>query len=194
MAKVKKNRPPKKIKPKIVWQENKTEIARETEKPVAPRSNRFGTPTGVAVFLLIALSSLLLPKDQFQTNKEKVLRNPNDIETRLNLAEEFIKNNQLNEAEKELLTVSNKQQSVGKFEELWQKWQEENPTELKKLIEKREKFVSENPTYRDGYLKLTLYYFKLGNPDKAKENLQKAIALDPNFETSREIKKVLGGN
>lgn len=213
MAKVKKTK--KKItrfrgweikKPQI-WLENKIVAARIMAKPVAARAvSRFGLPVGAAAFLLIVLFSLLLPKDQFQISKEKVFKNPNDIEAHLNLAEEFLKNNDLQKTETELVktyniqhTTNNKEgekvlSATSRFEELWQKWQEENPTELKKLIEKREKFVSENPTYRDGYLKLTLYYFKLGNPDKAKENLQKAIALDPNYEVSRKIEKELGEN
>lgn len=185
-----------------VWWENKIERTRSFLKPYAARASRFGAPAGVSLLILITLYSLFSPKDRFQLAKEKILKNPNDLEAHLILVEEFLKNNQLNEAEKELSaaniiqqTTNNREKVLGltsKLDELWQKWQEENPKELEKLITDWEKFVSENPTYRDGWLRLALYNFKLGDKEKAKDSLNQALKLDPNFETSRELRKAIG--
>ncbi len=192
-----------KIKNKIhPWLENKIQKIRTLRERQAYRSaKRWGTPAGVALILVLTLYSFFLPKDRFQFARERVLKNPKDLEAHLILAEEFLKNNQLEKAEKELIAaeniqklIPNDQQVLGltsKLEELYLRWQEENPKELKKLISKWEKIISENPNYRDGYLHLALYYFKLGKKEKAKENLSKALDLDPNYKPSKELEKII---
>jgi len=190
-----------KIRP---WFENKIEKIRSFSKPYAARAARYGTLAVVSILLLFTLSSFFLPKNRFQLAKERVLRNPKDLEAHLILAEEFLKNNQLDEAGRELreaerlqrLNDQKMEQSKvlglnSRFEELYLRWQEENPRELEKLIKKWENIVSENPTYRDGYLYLALYYLKEDNKEKAIDNLSKAIALDPNHESIKEIEKLI---
>lgn len=54
-----------------------------------------------------------------------------------------------------------------------------------------EKVVSQKPNYRDGYFKLAIIYYQLKDLDKAKENLDKAFELDPNFEKGRELESIL---
>ncbi len=182
------------------WFENKIQKIRTLRERQAYRSaKKWGAPAGVALLLLITFYSFFLPKDKFQMARERVLKNPNDFEAHLILAEEFLKNNQIKEAEKELtiaqsLTINHELSVLGAtswFEELWLRYQEENPQELQKLVEKWERVVSETPTYRDGYLHLALYYFKLGNRQKAQENLQKALELDPNYEETRELEEII---
>lgn len=206
MAKIKKTKqiyPKPNLKPEkkdSSWLENKIARIRSLARPVAARASRYGAPAGVGLLLLIVAYSLLLPKDRFQQAKEAVLKNPNDFQARLVLAEEFLKNNDLQKAEKELLsaqsTINNPQLTMNnqkvlglstKLEELWNQWRSENPEEIKKEIAKWEEFLAHNPTYRDGYLQLTLLYFKLDQKDKAQESLQKALDLDPNYEVAREI-------
>ncbi|MFZ5365802.1 MAG: tetratricopeptide repeat protein [Patescibacteria group bacterium] len=194
------------IKSKInPWLENKIQRIRSLRERQAYRSaKRWGAPAGVALILFLILYSFFLPKDKFQLARERVLKNPNDLEAHLILAEEFLKNNELDKAEKELLAAQQIQQSSNltieqsrvlglssRLEELYLKYQEENPQELKKLIEKWEKIVSETPSFRDGYLKLSLYYFKLGQTEKAQENLQKALELDPNYEETRKLENLI---
>jgi tetratricopeptide (TPR) repeat protein len=191
------------IKNKIhPWLKNKIQKIRTLRERQAYRSaKKWGAPAGVALILVLTLYSFFLPKDRFQFARERVLKNPKDLEAHLILAEEFLKNNQLEKAEKELIAAENIQKliptnqqvlgSTSKLEELYLRWQEENPEELKKLISKWEKVISENPNYRDGYLHLAFYYFKLGEKEKAKENLSKAIDLDPNYELSKELEKII---
>lgn len=148
---------------------------------------KYGAPTGVVLVILLIALSFFLPKNQFQQAKERLVRNPKDFEAHLMLAEEYLKNNQLDEAEKELLLAEKNLQS----NQLWQKKMESSPEEIRILIGGWEKIVAEKPNYRDGYLKLALLYYKLYENEKAREYLQKALELDPNFKPARKLEKIL---
>jgi len=162
---------------------------------------KYGVLFGVSLIVLLISLSLFLPKNQFQRAKERLARNPNDFEAHLMLAEEYLKNNQLEEAERELLLAQKNYDSgshvLGEevslnLKELWVRWREEKPEELEKLIAEWERVISERPNYRDGYLRLALFHYKLHENEKANGYLQKALELDPNFEPARELEKVLG--
>jgi len=207
MAKSKVKKGKRKTAPKVlkfpsVWLENKIATARKFSKHRAARAAaRFGAPAGVALLFFIFLYSLFLPKDKFQLAKERLVKNPNDFEARLILAEEYLINNQIEEAEEELVAVSSIQPSTGskqqvlglssRLDELWLRWQEKKPEEVEKLITEWEDIISEKLDYRDGYLQLTLLHYRLYENEKAKEYLQKALELDPNFEPTRELEKFL---
>lgn len=45
--------------------------------------------------------------------------------------------------------------------------------------------------YRDAYFKLALLYYQLKDLDKTKENLNKVLELDPNFEEGRKLERIL---
>lgn len=47
------------------------------------------------------------------------------------------------------------------------------------------------PNYRDAYFSLALLNYQLEEFDKANENLEKALSLDPNFEKGKELEKLL---
>jgi tetratricopeptide (TPR) repeat protein len=192
---------PKDEKKPKAWLENKILRVRSFLERRSSRASRL-TLLLVLLFLLsTSLCATFLPKDQFQVAKDRVLKNPNDFEAHLILAEQFLNHNQLEETERELVTAykiqasaENNQKVLGLtswLNDLWTRWQEQNPKELEKLITKWRKIVAENLEYRDGYLRLSIYYFKLGDDQKAKENLQKAVALDPNFEVSKTLEKII---
>lgn len=180
---------PKKIKPKTAWLENKIARTRSFLKPQASRTAaRFGAPAGVALLLFFGLYPLLFPAS-FEKAKNDILKNPQNIQAHLSLAEEFLKNNQIDKAEEELLIIAqlnsqeNNQSDVlgisSKLEELWSKWRSQNPKEIEKEVQKWEQFLETTPTYRDGWLYLSFYYFKLGQGEKAQETLSKAKEIDP---------------
>jgi len=180
---------PKKIKPETAWLENKIARTRSFLKPQASRTvARFGAPAGVALLLFLGLYPLLSPTS-FEKAKNEVLKNPKNIQAHLSLAEEFLKNNQIDKAEEELLTTtqldSQESNQLGVLgissglEELWSKWRSQNPKEAEKEVQKWEQFLETTPTYRDGWVYLSFYYFKLGQEEKAKESLQKARNIDP---------------
>ncbi len=47
------------------------------------------------------------------------------------------------------------------------------------------------PNYRDGYMKLALLNFQLKDFNESRENLNKALVLDPNFEKGKELERLL---
>lgn len=71
---------------------------------------------------------------------------------------------------------------------VWE-WQEKRKIEAE--ITEWEKILEKYPGYRDVYLRLVVLNWQINNEEKAKEHLQKAKELDPNFETTKEIEKIL---
>lgn len=197
-----------KIKPVKAWLENKTDLARKlSEHQAARAASRFGAPAGVALLAFLVLYSLLLPKDKFQLAKEQLIKEPHDLQAHLVLAEEYLNQNQIEEAEKELLLVQEKsgsrlmnnesssqvlgEQSSLKWEGLWQRKQAAKPEDIRRMIASWEKIISAKPNYRDGYLQLAVLYYQVFENEKAKENLEKALELDPNFKPAKEMEKIL---
>ncbi len=72
--------------------------------------------------------------------------------------------------------------------------------ELQKLTKEREKIIIEinhwkkaaidHKDYRDGYFKLAVLEYQLGESEKSKNSLKKALELDPNFEKGRELERL----
>lgn len=59
-------------------------------------------------------------------------------------------------------------------------------------INRWEQIVSQSPTYRDGYLKLAVLYWKIRDDHKAQNAVTKAIEIDPNYEETKNLKQKLG--
>lgn len=68
-------------------------------------------------------------------------------------------------------------------------WQEKKRIEAE--IVKWEKTLEEYPGYRDVHLRLAVLNWEINNKSKAKEHLQKAKELDPNFEMTKELEEIL---
>lgn len=208
MAKVKKDiklpsyQAVKKIRDVKPWVANKIAEARKlSEHRAARAARRWGAPAGVALVILLVVGSFFLPKNSFQQAKQSLLRNPNDFQAQITLAENFLANNQFEEAEKILLLAESQiyqstnqvlgEQTNPQLEELWQRKYYSDPKDVKKLIAAWEKIIEEKPGYRDGYLQLTYLHYKIYENKKAKEYLEKAIELDPNYEPTRDLEKLL---
>jgi len=54
-----------------------------------------------------------------------------------------------------------------------------------------QKIVEENPTYRDGWIRLAVGYYEDGDVDRAIEALDKAKEIDPNNETVKSLNKII---
>jgi len=190
------------------WLENKTAVARKLAEHRAARAvGRFGAPAGVALIAFLIFYSLFLPKSRFQLAKERLVKNPQDFEAHLVLAEEYLGNNQVEQAEKELLLAQRTSQTKAtlnqenslvlgeesnlKWEALWQRKVQANPEDIKKLIIYWERIVAEKENYRDAYLQLALLHYQLFENKKAQEYLDQVLELDPNFEPARKIKEFL---
>lgn len=194
MAKVKKEiREPKKkaFKP---WLEDKISSARKQAKSRAARAaQRYGGPAGVALIILLISLSLFLPKNEFQRVKERLAQSSSDFEAHLALAEEYLKNNQFEAAEKELLLAQESQSPkiLGlvtiNLEKVRERKRQSNPTDIRKLITLWEKITQEKPDYRDGYFQIAVLYYKLGENEKVREYVEKTLLLDPNFEPAGKL-------
>jgi len=149
----------------------------------------------------VQIYSFFLPKSKFERAKERVIKNPNDFGAHLVLAEELLKNNRLKEGETELEKITKLQapssnisnENQVKLEKLWQEKQENDPQDLEILIQKWQKVLEEKPDYRDGWLKMAVYLIKVRKINEAKEALEKAKELDPNYEIIREIEARIEG-
>lgn len=204
-----------KIKP---WLEDKVKAARKVSKHrVARAAGRWGAPAGVALVIILSLIPLVSPKTNFQKIKEQLVKNPNDFEAHLQLAEKFLENNQFEEAERTLLLAQNRRQTTGpglaeaepragnieqrenvlgekdnlKLEELWERKHYSDPKDIRRLIAAWEKILEEKPDYRDGWLQLTILHYKLYEDEKAKKCLEKALELDPNFEPAKKLENII---
>ena len=119
------------------------------------------------------------------------------------MAKTFLEANQFEKAEKELIVAQSLQQTdslTGSskvlgvnniLKKLWQEKHYSDPKDIKKLISGWEKVLEKYPNYRDGYLQLAYFYYKLGEDKKAKENLKKSLGLDPNNEKIKELKRII---
>jgi len=185
------------------WFLNKTQFIRRLTKPLAARASRWGGPAGVALVIFLLIGSFLYPKNELQILKWRLLQNPNDFQTHLALAEKLLDNNQFQEAEQTLLVAQQikilgdkdtkilGEKTNSKINELWQREYYSNPKDIKRLISAWEKIVQEKPNYRDGYLQLAILNYKIYENEKAKEYLNKALEIDPNFEPALELQKII---
>lgn len=71
---------------------------------------------------------------------------------------------------------------------VWE-WQEKRRIEAE--ITEWEKILEKYPGYRDVYLRLVVLNWQINNEEKAKEHLQEAKELDPNFEKIKELEKII---
>jgi len=197
------------IKGKIKsWWQDKIKIIRKTTKPQAKKLQRLTKKFGSLGLLILVsgavLGSLFLPKNDFQILKEKLVQDPYNIEAHFQLAKIFLEANQFEKAEKELLVVQSLQQLDNQvteqakvlgvsdtLEKLWQQKHYSDPKDIKTLISRWEEILEKYPDYRDGYLQLAYFYYKLGEDKKAKENLKKSLDLDPNNEKIKELKGII---
>lgn len=62
---------------------------------------------------------------------------------------------------------------------------------IEQEIAKWKEVVTQTPTYRDGYLKLAALYWKLNEDEKAKEALDRAKDIDPNYEETENLRRTL---
>lgn len=57
-----------------------------------------------------------------------------------------------------------------------------------------EDVVSKHQDYRDGYLKLALLEYRLGNTQKAKAYIEKSLSIDPNHKPALDFRRKLEEN
>lgn len=56
-----------------------------------------------------------------------------------------------------------------------------------------ESIAQKFPNFKDAYYQLAVLSYRLGDFEKAREYIKKALFLDPNFEKARELDRLLRG-
>lgn len=147
-------------------------------------------------FAVIVILGLLFPKTSFETTKQNVLANPNDLRTRAFLAQQLFSVNRFGEAERELLITQNlklKTQNGSEWENEREKIREvkELPKKVRNEVLFWQKITEEMPGYRDAYIKLAILSWKIHRDFDAKKYLSKALEIDPNNESALKFLKEL---
>ncbi len=131
----------------------------------------------LAGIFLAYLVFLLLPQTLTEFEKAKFSRDHQKI------AEKFYKNFNFIQAEKEFLLAKNSTSAALINQKILE------PSVIKQKIDTIETIVEKYPDYRDAYLLLAKYYYQIYQPEKAQENLNKALELDPTYEVSLQLRE-----
>lgn len=133
-----------------------------------------------------------LPTD-FDQLKKEVLRQTNDPQAHLRLADFYFRTNDFETAKKELaLTLSlNPNHPEAKDLENQIKGREEEPEKIKTKIQDWEKILAQKPGYRDAYLQLAILNWQVYQEKQTLEAINKALELDPNSETAKSLQQTL---
>lgn len=143
--------------------------------------------SGVILLLSCLFISLLLPKNQIWQTKEAILKNPTQTENYLQLADQLIDNRQFKAADKIIQVLG---ESDVNTKALRQKKANLDPEEIQKQINYWKKILVDKPDYRDGYLQLAKLYWQIYDEEAARDNLQKALELDPNYPPALELQNL----
>lgn len=88
-----------------------------------------------------------------------------------------------------MLVISNLDSNLKKREQL-----QKERTAIQQDAEFWQDVTQKYPNYRDAFFRVAVLEYQLGNIEKARLNLQKALKLDPNFIKGREFEKVLNSS
>ncbi len=131
-----------------------------------------------------------------------VMLNPHDISSHLLLTQAYLEQGDMEAVERELtlaqgLTANSLSVTTSSVLgtslsplKIWQKIQNE-PQRIKEEIVYWQKIVAERPSYRDAYLQLAILNYQIYENQKAKDYLNKALELDPNFEPTQKLEKII---
>ncbi len=153
----------------------------------------------LAVLMALLLTQLYAANSLIQA-QTAVLLSPADVSSHLLLSQEYLAAGNLLAVERELaladiLTTNYQLLTTNKVLGttlspllIWGKIKDE-PKQIQAEISFWEKIVEEKPGYRDAYLQLAIASYKIYQTEKAKEYLQKAKEIDPNYKKTKELEK-----
>jgi len=67
----------------------------------------------------------------------------------------------------------------------------ETPKKLKEEVVFWERETEREPNWRDAWLKLSSIYYQLNDLQKAKVAITKTLALDPNYEPTKQLQELI---
>lgn len=144
-------------------------------------------------FTVYLLYVVFYPLSDFEKIRDRVIKNPQDFETHLLLAEQFKNNRQYKEALAEIdLSLNLNPQNPGLLTKRQEIVHEINrPKRLKEELSYWKNIVLKFPNYRDAYLTTAALEYRLKNFFASAKGLAMVIRLDPNFETAQKLKGFL---
>jgi tetratricopeptide (TPR) repeat protein len=148
-------------------------------------------PILIMAGLLVAVISFYWQKNSFGEAKMKLGGSPTQPEAYFELAGEAAKKYDYELAELmyrqglRMTGEANQRQVLGWASEIWETVFPDQAIEAE--IDYWKTILEEQPTYRDGLLRLAVLYRKLGDEQAAKEYWSLAVKLDPNNETVKEV-------
>ena len=194
----------KNILTNLKFLKSKKEFLNRFYHPLKNKKSYWAAPVSVAVLIMLLIASFLVNRNEFDQTKQQLVKNPHDLKANLVLAEELLANNQFEEAERVLaiaqnqLEKQNQESKKGptedfkeKLENLWLKKHYSDPEDISKLISLWEQITVQKPHYRDAYLQLAYLYYQSDKIQLAKQSLQQALDIDPNFELPKELKQTI---
>lgn len=158
---------------------------------------------GLLVFFLATL--LIYQPSGFDQAKSAVMFSPNDLSSHLLLAQQYLAQGNMEAVERELtLAESLSRRPASSFSlpassvlgaslsplKILEKIKAE-PQRINQEISFWEKVIAEKPGFRDAYLQLAVLNYQIYETQKAKAYLEKAKALDPNFEAAKKLEELL---
>ncbi|MBI3981151.1 hypothetical protein HY345_04090 [Candidatus Microgenomates bacterium] len=143
-------------------------------------------------FTVYLLYVVFYPLSDFEKIKNRVIKNPQDFEAHLLLAEQFKNNRQYLEALAEIDLALKLTQNPGLLTKRQEIIHEINrPKRLKEELDYWNSIILKFPNYRDAYLTKALLEYRLKNFFASAKGLALVIRFDPNFEAAQKLKGIL---
>jgi tetratricopeptide (TPR) repeat protein len=151
----------------------------------------------LVLFVLFVLGfNYLYPQTSFEKAKINLFLKPFAARSYIDLADLYIEYNDYTAAKRELKTAvffaKNNDEANDATKKLLDLERDERSREdIEREIIKWEKVISEKHNYRDAYFRLAVLNYQIFKNEAARQYLDKAMALDPNFEEGKRLKELL---
>lgn len=141
------------------------------------------------VFFFTIVYPSTFSNDKTKTLKRILSSNPQNTSLKIKLARALVESNQYDAVEK--MATWDQTAANSKFASLIDQEITESPQDNIEAINHWENIMAEKKDFRDGYLKLALLYYLIYDNQKAQENIQKALQLDPNYEITKRLEEII---
>lgn len=157
--------------------------------------NLFIVFLGIGVLGILAFN-YLYPTNSFEKAKINLFLRPYEAQSYISLANLYLEFNDYTLAKRELKTAiffaknnDEATEATGKLLDIERN--ERTREEIEREISKWETVIAEKHNYRDAYFRLAVLNYQIYKNEAARQYLDKAMALDPNFEEGKRLRELL---
>lgn len=191
---------------KKVFKEKKDVFKKEKNKVLKfPQISRFFNARvfydlfiAFVVFCVLGILAFnyLYPANSFEKAKINLFLRPYEARSYIDLSNLYLEFNDYQSAKRELKTAVFFAKNEEEAQEATKKLldierNERTREEIEKEISKWERVSAEKTNYRDAFFRLAVLNYQIFKNEKAKEYLDRAMALDPNFEEGKRLRELL---